>query len=138
MNKQTLIGGAAIAAALIGAAAYAWSSHHAGIDVAVSRIEKVTEQADATSAGFCASFQMTPAQFHDYFKRARPVAESDRHDYVWFPCYYKTSADGKEYRIRLGGLAEVIERDGKTAAYHCADEGGRKCSEDFPFSAGRD
>jgi hypothetical protein len=120
------------------AAAFFAHWYFSGVSINATQIEKISDQDEKspTSIAFCKTFSMTPQQFNEYWKRARPIASYELDEYSWFSCYYKTVADGREYRIRLGGLAEIIEKDGSLKQrYHCE---GKDCEHKFEFSMAKD
>ncbi|GKS94462.1 hypothetical protein [Acidovorax sp. SUPP2825] len=100
--------------------AYLWITHTPHVHAV--RIEKVAKvDMDPDTALMCAGFEMNVEQFNEKFNQAKHFWQLFLDDYSWLPCYYKTTIEGKEYRLRAGGLAEVVTADGDITYFDWGD-----------------
>ncbi len=90
----------------------------APLDIQATRIEKITEPTEQrTSRELCEHFDLTPEQFNQKLGRSDAIPAVLWSEYPWLPCYYAAKVDGVEYRLRLGGLVEVVGADGHAREY---------------------
>lgn len=90
----------------------------APLNIQATRIEKITEPTEQRTSGeLCEHFDLTPDQFNQKLGRSDAIATAQWSEYPWLPCYYAAKVDGMEYRLRLGGLVEVVGADGHVREY---------------------
>jgi hypothetical protein len=71
------------------------------------------KEKDEIALTLCEQFTMNIVEFNKRLNLANDIWSIEVPDHDFFPCYYRATIEGKEYRMRLGGLVEVWSQDGK-------------------------
>lgn len=65
------------------------------------------EMKDEDAIRFCNSFNMTPNEFREFWKNAKPIFQFESHDYSFGACHFRVIENDKEYKIGIGGIGII-------------------------------
>ncbi len=87
------------------------------VSVDANNIIKVTDQdIPQDMVASCAAFTMTPDQFRQYWKEAKPILASEFHEYYFGACHVKATENDREYLVGVGDVGMVNK--GETTYYY--------------------
>ncbi|SFE12408.1 hypothetical protein [Paracidovorax konjaci] len=100
---------------------FTWWSMPVAIQAAAIQKTMDPEARNEDTIRFCNAFTMTPEDFKEYWRNAKPIFDFEFHDYSFGSCYFSTVENGKEYRVGIGGagiVSSVLGADEASVRYY--------------------